>query len=107
MPTPLDAFGAQIRPPRKRVVNRGCAIEDSGLFVRNNHAVMIAPKMTTPYQPSSTSCTPIRTAAPARAGSSDTNRQGARLGGSGLHGEGRLRGKPSRLLQPGRRADFG
>jgi hypothetical protein len=31
MPTPLDAFGAQIRPSRKRVVNRGCAIEDNGL----------------------------------------------------------------------------
>ena len=32
MSTPLDAFGAQIRPSRKRVVNRGCAIEDNSLF---------------------------------------------------------------------------
>ena len=32
MPTPLDAFRAQIRPSRKRVVNRGRAIEDNSLF---------------------------------------------------------------------------
>ena len=58
MPTPLDAFGAQIRPSRKRVVNRGCAIEDNGLVHTEHHAAMIASEMTTPYQPSSTSCTP-------------------------------------------------
>src|SRR5579862_3127474 len=47
-------------------------------FLRNNHAAMIAPEMTTPYQPSSTSCTLLANGRSGlgRAGSGDTYRQG-------------------------------
>src|SRR5271168_3837072 len=91
MPTSLDAFGAQIRPSRKRVVNRGCGIEDNSLFRteqscsddRTRVGDAISAVFYILYAPCER---PLL----ARGGSGDTDRQGPffrPLGGSGRHGE--------------------